>query len=284
MEYSLSFDGVVFRYPDTAEPALKELSFKVPKGSRTAVLGHNGSGKSTLFLHAVGVLRPQQGCITVSGRPLAYTRKELARLRRTAGLVFQDPEQQLILSTPQDDISFGLRGTGMDEREIRRRCSEVIELLKLEEFKDKPVHQLSLGQKKRTALAGVLAMEPELILLDEPTAYLDPMSEAQLLSGLENIHAAGTTIVMATHDMNLAYRWADWIIVLDRGSCLAEGTPGEIFAGHAALQAAGLGLPLLADLWYSLPGCLTAGYPAPRTAVDFKDILQQLLGSTGSSK
>ncbi|AIQ51687.1 energy-coupling factor ABC transporter ATP-binding protein [Paenibacillus sp. FSL R7-0331] len=279
MEYSLAFDGVVFRYPDTLEPALQGLSCAVPKGSRTAVLGHNGSGKSTLLLQAVGVLRPQQGSIMVSGRQLGYNRKELADLRRRAGLVFQDPEQQLILSTPQDDISFGLRGNGMEEPEILRRCGKVLELLNLGEIKDKPVHQLSLGQKKRTALAGVLAMEPELILLDEPTSYLDPQSEAQLLSGLESIHAAGATIVMATHDMNLAYRWADWIIVLDRGSCRAAGTPEEIFAGHTVLRDAGLGLPLLAELWYSLPGQLTMGQQAPRNAADFKTALARLLGS-----
>ncbi|AIQ46081.1 cobalt ABC transporter ATP-binding protein [Paenibacillus sp. FSL R7-0273] len=279
MEYNLAFDGVLFCYPDTAEPALRGLSCTVPKGSRTAVLGRNGSGKSTLLLHAVGVLRPQEGSITVAGGRLAYSRKELAALRRRAGLVFQDPEQQLILSTPQDDISFGLRGTGMGEAEIRQRCNEVLGLLNLEEIRDKPVHQLSLGQKKRTALAGVLAMEPELILLDEPTSYLDPQSEAQLLSGLERIHAAGATVVMATHDMNLAYSWADWVIVLDRGSCRAAGTPEEIFAGGDVLRDAGLGLPLLAELWYSLPGQLTARQPAPRNAGDFKAALARLLGS-----
>jgi cobalt/nickel transport system ATP-binding protein len=279
MEYCLAFDSVVFRYPDTAEPALRELSFSVPKGCRTAVLGHNGSGKSTLFLHAVGVLRPQQGSIRLPGGELIYTRKELANLRRRVGLVFQDPEQQLILSTPLEDISFGLRGTGMDEPAIRRRCLEVLELLNLTGIQDKPIHQLSLGQKKRTALAGVMAMEPELILLDEPTSYLDPLSETQLLTGLQTIHEAGTTIVMATHDMNLAYRWADWVIVLEKGSCRAAGTPQEIFAGRDELQAIGLDLPLLADLWYSLPGQLTAGQPAPRNAGDFKAAMVRLLGS-----
>lgn len=283
MEYSLVFDGVVFRYPDTAEPALRELSVSVPKGCRTAVLGHNGSGKSTLFLHAVGVLRPQQGSIRLAGEALSYSKKELAALRRRVGLVFQDPEQQLILSTPLEDISFGLRGTGMDEPAIRRRCLGVLELLNLAGIQDKPIHQLSLGQKKRTALAGVMAMEPELILLDEPTSYLDPLSEAQLLAGLHTIHEAGTTIVMATHDMNLAYCWADWVIVLEQGSCRAAGTPQEIFAGREALQAVGLELPLLADLWHSLPGRLTAGQPAPRNAAEFKAALQELLGSAQGS-
>ncbi|NOU81442.1 ATP-binding cassette domain-containing protein [Paenibacillus sp. LMG 31459] len=279
MEYSLAFDGVVFHYPDTKEAALRELTVSIPKGRKTAVLGHNGSGKSTLFLHAVGILRPQKGTVQQGGRTLSYAKKELAALRRSVGLVFQDPEQQLILSTPLEDVSFGLRGTGMDEAAIAERCRSVMELLNLTELSDKPVHQLSLGQKKRTALAGVMAMEPELILLDEPTSYLDPLSETQMLQGLDLIHEKGTTVVMATHDMNLAYRWADWIIVLDQGRCRAEGTPEEIFAGAEELQAIGLGLPLLADLWYSLPARHTAGQPPPRTAEDFKAVLTRLLNS-----
>ncbi|MEK8212318.1 energy-coupling factor ABC transporter ATP-binding protein [Paenibacillus sp. FSL L8-0463] len=274
-EYSLVFEGVAYSYPDTAEPALRELTVSIPKGRKTAVLGHNGSGKSTLFLHAVGVLRPQKGRVLQSGTPLAYSKKELSALRRRVGLVFQDPEQQLILSTPIEDISFGLRGTGMDEAAIQKRCLEVLEQLNLLALQDKPVHQLSLGQKKRTALAGVMAMEPELILLDEPTSYLDPLSERQLLAGLESISAKGTTVVMATHDMNLAYRWADWIIVLDKGICRAAGSPEDILADGEDLRALGLDLPLLADLWHSLPGRLTAGQAAPRNAEEFKAILKR---------
>ncbi|QUL56587.1 ABC transporter ATP-binding protein [Paenibacillus tritici] len=277
MEYSLAFDGVMFHYPDTKELALHELTLSIPKGSKTAVLGHNGSGKSTLFLHAVGILRPQSGKVLQGGKELSYAKKELAALRRRVGLVFQDPEQQLILSTPLEDVSFGLRGSGMDEPAIAARCREVMELLNLAELGHKPIHQLSLGQKKRTALAGIMAMEPELILLDEPTSYLDPLSELQMLKGLEAIHAKGTTVVMATHDMDLAYRWADWIIVLDHGMCRAEGTPEEIFAGREKLEAIGLRLPLLADLWYSLPASLTGGQSAPRTAGEFKARLHPLL-------
>lgn len=146
MEYSLAFDGVVFHYPDTKEAALRELTLSIPKGRKTVVLGHNGSGKSTLFLHAVGILRPQKGTVQQGGKTLSYA-KRAAALRRSVGLVFQDPEQQLILSTPLEDVSFGLRGTGMDEAAIAERCRSVMELLNLTELSDKPVHQLSLGQK-----------------------------------------------------------------------------------------------------------------------------------------
>lgn len=278
MDYSLAFEDVVFHYPDTVEPALRGLTAAIPRGCKTALLGHNGSGKSTLFLHAVGLLRPQTGTVRQAGLPVSYAKKELAALRRRVGLVFQDPEQQLILSTPLEDISFGLRGTGMPEAEIAARCAAVLELLNLTALKDKPIHQLSLGQKKRTALAGVIAMEPELILLDEPTSYLDPLSEAQLLDGLDSIHRKGTTVVMATHDMNLAYRWADWIIVLDQGVCRAAGAPEAIFAGGELLQAMGLALPLLAELWHSLPPRVTAGHAAPRNAEEFKAVLSSLLG------
>ncbi|WP_238653190.1 energy-coupling factor ABC transporter ATP-binding protein [Paenibacillus piscarius] len=276
-EYSLVLDGVVFRYPDTKEPALKGLTLSIPKGRKTAVLGHNGSGKSTLFLHAVGILRPQSGTVIQGGKALSYSKKELAALRRRVGLVFQDPEQQLILSTPLEDVSFGLRGSGMDEPAIAARCRQVMELLNLADLSDKPIHQLSLGQKKRTALAGIMAMEPELILLDEPTSYLDPLSEQQMLEGLEAIHQRGATVVMATHDMDLAYRWADWIIVLDQGRCRVEGRPEEIFAAQEELLAAGLRLPLLADLWYSLPAEMTGGSSAPRTAEEFKARMKGML-------
>ncbi|MEF2967358.1 ABC transporter ATP-binding protein [Paenibacillus sp. M1] len=277
MADSLTFEGVVFRYPDTAEPALRELTVSIPGGCKTAVIGHNGSGKSTFFLHAVGILRPQQGRVLQAGIPVSYAKKDLAALRRNVGLVLQDPEQQLILNTPGEDISFGLRGMGMNEAAIKTRCLEMLDLLKLEELKDKPIHQLSLGQKKRTALAGVLAMKPELLLLDEPTSYLDPLSEAQLLAGLESVHKQGTTIVMATHDMNLAYSWADWVIVLDHGACLAAGTPEAVFSGRGGLRALGLELPLIADLWYSLPARYTEGRSVPRSAEAFKTMLNQLL-------
>jgi cobalt/nickel transport system ATP-binding protein len=275
---SLNFEDVVFRYPDSDQPALRHFTAQIPKGFKTAVLGHNGSGKSTLFLHAVGILRPQSGAVRKNGTALSYGKKELANLRRSVGLVFQDPEQQLILNTPLEDVSFGLRGSGMTEPDIKQRCREVLERLNLAELGDKPIHQLSLGQKKRTALAGVMAMEPELILLDEPTAYLDPVSEALLLEGLEDIHARkATTLVMATHDMNLAYRWADWLIVLDQGICRASGTPEQIFADRDMMNSIGLALPLLADIWQSLPQDLTSGRKAPRTAGEFKTELLTLL-------
>ncbi len=276
-EYCLEFDDVDYSYPDTELPALQSLNIAIPKGYRTAVLGHNGSGKSTMFLQAVGLLRPQSGVVIRAGAELSYSKKDLAALRRSVGLVFQDPEQQLILNTPLEDVSFGLRNAGMDEETIQRRCHEVLEQLDLTSLSDKPIHQLSLGQKKRTALAGVMAMEPELLLLDEPTSYLDPLSETLLLEGLEAIHQQGTTIVMATHDMNLAYRWADWVIVLEAGRCFAAGTPADIFAEREALQAIGLELPLLADLWQSLPQRLTAGRTAPRDAGAFKAMLNLLL-------
>ncbi|ASA20038.1 energy-coupling factor ABC transporter ATP-binding protein [Paenibacillus donghaensis] len=271
------FEQLGFTYPDTSAPALHCLSVTIPKGCRTAVIGHNGSGKSTLFLHALGILRPQSGRVSWKGKPLEYGKKELVSLRRNVGLVFQDPEQQLIMSTPLDDVSFGLRSLGLEQAVIQQRSQEALERLGLGGFGDKPIHQLSLGQKKRTALAGVMAMEPELILLDEPTAYLDPLSEALLLEGLEAIHGKGTTVVMATHDMDLAYRWADWLIVLSGGQCYASGTPEQVFSDPEVMQSIGLGLPILADLWHSLPQKAIAGMAAPRNVGEMKELLQQFV-------
>ncbi|WP_150275207.1 energy-coupling factor ABC transporter ATP-binding protein [Paenibacillus tepidiphilus] len=282
MDACMAFEDVVYHYPDAAGPALNHLTVSVPKGLKTAVLGHNGSGKSTFFLHAVGVLRPQHGRVLLEGAALGYSRKELAALRRSVGLVLQDPEQQLILGTPLEDASFGLRAAGMNEGDIRSRCMEVLEQLGLADLRDQPIHQLSLGQKKRVSLAGVLAMRPELILLDEPTSYLDPLSEVQLLTGLDIARSQGATLVMATHDMNLAYRWADWIIVLDHGACRIAGRPDEIFAAGGTRLPAGLAMPLLADIWYSLPRQYISGRPAPRDSEQMIQRLAELLAENST--
>ncbi|MDP4096160.1 energy-coupling factor ABC transporter ATP-binding protein [Paenibacillus sp. P96] len=273
MELVLEWQDVSYTYPDAKAAALAGMSLRIPKGMKTAVLGHNGSGKSTLFLHAVGILKPQGGRVFCGGKALDYGRKGLQELRRAVGLVLQDPEQQLILNTPREDVAFGLRNAGMDEGTIRHRTESALARLGLLELADRPIHHLSLGQKKRTALAGVFAMEPEVILLDEPASYLDPVSERLLLQSIGEIHRAGVTVVMATHDMDTAYSWADWIVVLDRGACRMQGPPDTIFAHKELIEELGLEMPLLADLWDSLPVGLREGRPVPRNTEQFKAYL-----------
>ncbi|MBD0381644.1 energy-coupling factor ABC transporter ATP-binding protein [Paenibacillus sedimenti] len=266
---------VFFRYPGTSIEALRSLTLHIPEKKKTAICGHNGSGKSTLFLHAIGIHAPTSGNVLWKNTPLSYKRKELTQLRQQIGLVFQDPEQQLILNTPYEDVSYGLRNAGIPEPEIKLRTVKMLQSMRLEHLAHTPIHHLSLGQKKRVALAGVLVLEPELLLLDEPTAYLDRISEQQLLEELERIHSRGMTLAMATHDMNLAYAWADWMLIMNEGQCVMEGTPDEIFSRTDAITALGLDTPMLLDIWNALPESVRGDLRPPKNIEAFK----QLFGS-----
>ncbi|CAG7634082.1 energy-coupling factor ABC transporter ATP-binding protein [Paenibacillus allorhizosphaerae] len=266
--------GVSFGYPGTDKKALRELNLCLPKGKKTAICGHNGSGKSTFFLHAIGIHRPSSGQMLWRGSALSYRPNDLKTLRQQIGLVFQDPEQQLILNTPYEDVTFGLRNAGMSEPNIRLRAGNTLDAMGLASVADTPIHHLSLGLKKRVALAGVLALEPELLLLDEPTAYLDRASERQLVDELNRIHASGVTVAMATHDMNLAYAWADWILVMEQGQCVMQGTPQQVFEDRDAIVSLGLELPMLLELWYALPEFLREGTP-PRSVEHFKQLVKK---------
>ncbi|MEI7027404.1 energy-coupling factor ABC transporter ATP-binding protein [Paenibacillus sp. y28] len=269
-------ESVVFSYPGAANAALNGLTLRIPAGCRTAICGHNGSGKSTFFLHALGLHRPSSGRLLWKGTELSYQAKQLKKLRQQVGLVFQDPEQQLILNTPGEDVSYGLRNAGVAEADIRHRVKQVLNAMGLDRLTDTPLHHLSLGQKKRVALAGVLALEPELLLLDEPTAYLDRGSERQLMEELDRVHKSGITVVMATHDMNLAYAWADWILVMDQGRCVMAGTPEQVFRNEAAITALGLELPMLLELWQALPEQVREHSAPPRTVEEMKRYLNRL--------
>lgn len=267
---------VRYSYPGTQAEALQGLTMSLPEGKKTAICGHNGSGKSTLFLHAVGIHRPASGRMHWKGAPMSYRADDLKKLRQQVGLVFQDPEQQLILSTPYEDISYGLRNAGVPEHEMIRRIQYILGTMGLEHLANTPIHHLSLGQKKRVALAGVMVLEPELLLLDEPTAYLDRSSEQRLVEELDRIHAQGTTVVMATHDMNLAYAWADWVLVMDKGKCLLEGTPFEVFEQEDLILSLGLEPPLLLQVWSSLPEHVRAESIPPRSMAELKELMKQL--------
>jgi cobalt/nickel transport system ATP-binding protein len=251
-QWLLEFEDIYYIYPGTNQPANSEaapsaidcLTLRIRRGKRCAVIGQNGCGKTTLFLLANGLYKPQQGSICYAGKLLTYDRNSLIYLRQQVGLVFQNPEQQLIASTVEEDISYGLCNLGLSEAVIAQRVQQVLKQFELTSLATKPVHQLSLGQKKRVSLAGVMVLQPNLLLLDEPTAYLDPLHTRQLAQTLELIHGEGTTILMATHDLEWVYRWADWVFVLDRGKLILEGTPPEIFSQRDVMETLQLGVPL----------------------------------------
>lgn len=230
--------GVDYRY-DGGGQALQGLDLTVSRGSRLAVLGTNGSGKTTLLLHLNGTMKPERGGIFLNGQAADYSRRGLLHWRQRVGLVFQSPDDQLFAASVYEDVSFGPLNLGLPETEVRRRVEEALTELDITHLRDRATHMLSFGQKKRVAIAGVLAMKPEVLILDEPTAGLDPHGMEQLLASLDLLHRAGATLVLTTHDVNLAYGWADEVAILRTGRVVIQGRTKEVFQDVRAQEALG---------------------------------------------
>ena len=250
-QFLLEFEQLYYTYPGAQESALNGLNLRIPSHKKCALIGQNGCGKTTLFLLANGLYKPQKGSVYWHGKTLKYDRQSLMKLRQQVGLVFQDPEQQLVASTVEEDISYGLCNLGLPTGEIQQRVEQALAEFELTQLAQRPVHHLSLGQKKRVSIADVMVLKPELLLLDEPTAYLDKLHTHKLMATLKKIHADGTTIVMATHDLDLVYRWADWIFVMDRGQLVIEGKPQDVFNQREILEDLELGVPLIYEMLFA---------------------------------
>jgi len=223
--------------------ALAGADIRIPRGARVALLGANGAGKTTLLLHLNGMLRPTAGEVLVEGEPANYSRKALLQWRQKVGLVFQHPDDQLFAASVQQDVSFGPMNLGLEEDEVRARVDEALAAMGITELAESPTHMLSFGQKKRAAIAGVLAMKPEVLILDEPTAGLDPHGVEQFLETLESLHETGTTVVISTHDVDLAYSWADAAAILAEGQVIEQGLPAEIMRDEGEMESAHLRVP-----------------------------------------
>jgi cobalt/nickel transport system ATP-binding protein len=249
----LEFDQVGFRYPD-AGVGLGDCSLVIKRGTRNALIGANGAGKTTLFQHANGLLRPQSGEIRYAGKAIEYSRAGLRALRSEVGLVFQNPDQQLFSASVQEDVSFGPLNLGLDMDIVRQRVTAALQSVGMAAFADRPVHNLSFGQKKRVCIAGVLAMEPQLLILDEPMAGLDQAMRQELLEVFEHLHEQGITLLLATHDMDFAYRWSDQIHLMAGGRCTATLEAEALTEHIGALTAAGLPVPCVIDLHRHLAG------------------------------
>lgn len=243
----LALEQVGFRYPD-GSVGLDGCSLAIRAGSRNALLGHNGAGKTTLFQHANGLLQPQTGRVCYAGAPVDYSRAGLRRLRSEVGLVFQNPDRQLFSASVREDVSFGPLNLGLDVDTVRQRVDAALEAVGLSHCADKAVHNLSFGQKKRVCIAGVLAMAPRLLILDEPMAGLDNAMREELLVVLDGLHARGMTLLLATHDIDFAYRWADRIHLMAEGRCTAAFDTIDLPAQGAAMSAARLPLPKVIEL------------------------------------
>ncbi|MBD2202253.1 ABC transporter ATP-binding protein [Calothrix sp. FACHB-1219] len=247
-EYLLEFEQVYYTYSGAQQSALNGVSLKIPLGKRCALIGQNGCGKTTLFLLANGLYKPNSGIVRWRGEPLNYNRNYLQKLRQKVGLIFQDPEQQLVASTVEEDISYGLCNLGLPVSEIQQRVEQALIEFELTNLAERPVHHLSLGQKKRVSIADVMVLKPELLVLDEPTAYLDVKHTRNLIATLKKIQRDGTTLIMATHDLDLVYRWADWVFVMDKGQLMLEGKPQDVFSQRTVLEELELGVPLIYEM------------------------------------
>ena len=238
---------LTYKY-DKERKALDSVSMDFNKGDIIGIIGSNGSGKSTLFNNLMGILKSAEGEILYKENPLKYDKKSLYNLRKEVGIVFQDPEKQIFYSMVYDDLAFALRNIGMDEKTIKERINKALDAVNGKEFINGPVHSLSFGQKKRVAIASVIAMENELVLLDEPTAGLDPESTRAIVDIIKKMHAQGKKIVITSHDMNLIYDICDFVYVLNQGKIIDEGKVEDVFTHEDIIKEAGLEFPWLVKL------------------------------------
>ena len=251
MEPVIVFDNVHYTYPGDEKESLRGLSLSVEKGSFVAVLGHNGSGKSTLAKHMNAILIPDAGRVLVHGVDTADEARVLD-VRRRVGMVFQNPDNQLVANVVEDDVAFAPENLGVEPTEIRRRVDDALRLVGMYDFRMHAPHLLSGGQKQRVAIAGVIAMEPDIIVLDEPTAMLDPQGRREVVDTVSSLcREKGMTVVYITHHMDECIN-ADRLIVMSNGKIMADGKPAEIFANEELLRREGLEQPETARLLQDL--------------------------------
>ena len=264
-ESIMKAENVFYTYEDGTK-ALKNISFEIKKGEKIAFIGGNGSGKSTMFLCLNGILKPASGKIYYNEEPLDYSRKGLLKLRSKVGIVFQDPDNQLFSASVYEEISFGILNLGVPEEEARNKVENIIEELDITSFRKKPTHFLSGGQKKRVSIADILVMDPEVIILDEPTSALDPKYTEVVNNMINNLAEKGITVILSTHDVNQALKWADRVFVFKDGEIIKEGSPEKVFLDNETLFKANLLQPDVIKLYKNLcnKGILNSNLKAPR--------------------
>ena len=256
-EKIIEFENVSFVYDTDEEeqaepkPALTDINLEIEKGEFVAVLGHNGSGKSTFAKLCNAIFEPTSGKVTVKGI-VADSEEKADEIRRIVGMVFQNPDNQIVATIVEDDVAFGPENLGVEPKEIRRRVDEALKSVNMYEFRHREPHKLSGGQKQRVAIAGVIAMQTECIVLDEPTAMLDPMGRAEVMQTVKRLNKEmGITVVLVTHFMDEAVQ-ADRVIVMDSGRIVMNGKPREIFSRVDALRSHGLDVPQSTELCHRL--------------------------------
>lgn len=273
----IKVENLVYTYEGADEPTLRGLDLEIEEGSFVAVLGHNGSGKSTLAKHLNGILLPTSGRVLVDGMDTANEETLLA-VRNTVGMVFQNPDNQIVANVVEDDVAFGPENMGIEPKEIRRRVDDALTSVQMYEYRNHAPHLLSGGQKQRVAIAGILAMKPRCIVLDEPTAMLDPVGRGEVLDTVTRLNRQeGITVILVTHHMEECIG-ADRLLVMSRGTVILDGSPREIFPQVETMEEARLGVPDTTRLLYALN---REGFSLPLEAISTEECAQALFAAFG---
>lgn len=282
MKIILEARDVTYHYPGS-QAAIKGISFHIKPGEKIALVGPNGAGKSTLLQMFNGMLRPTSGMILFDNIPIRYDASSLRQIRKRVGFVLQNSDRQIIAPTVYQDVAFGPANLGYDEKTIRQSVSLALRQVGLEGFERRPPHHLSGGEKKRVAIAGVLAMDPDVLVFDEPTSGLDPSGSEDLMELLDELNHDGKTIIISTHDVELAYPWADRAILLLDGRILEEDVPDVAFGNTDNVRMAHLSVPAFLDLSQELS---RRGYKMPdrkpRSVLDMIDSIENLIQGSGT--
>ncbi|HOT21932.1 MAG TPA: energy-coupling factor transporter ATPase [Sedimentibacter sp.] len=271
IEYIIKIDNVKFKYDKNSSYAVNGVSLNIKSGEFTAIIGRNGSGKSTLAKLINSILLPTEGKIFVKGMDTSDDSK-LWDIRQTAGMVFQNPDNQLVATIIEEDIAFGPENLGVQPEEIRRRVDNALNTVGMYEYRKRPPHLLSGGQKQRIAIAGILALNSECIILDEPTAMLDPSGRKEVMETLKKLNAEGKTILLITHYMDEAVQ-ADRVIVMDKGNIKLDGKPKEVFRNIDEIKKYGLDVPQVTELAQEL---IKEGLKLPPDIIDIKELVDIL--------
>lgn len=251
MKRIIQLENIEYSYPNGLK-ALKGASLNIKEGEKIAIVGSNGAGKSTLLLMLNGMLKPDSGKVFFKGEPVSYDRDALRDLRKGVGFVFQNPDHQIIAPTVYQDVAFGPVNLDYEEDEIRRSVTEALMYVGLSGFERRPPHNLSGGEKKKVAIAGVLAMDPDVLVIDEPTSALDPASSENIMELLDELNHEGKTVIISTHDVELAYPWADRVVLMNEGKIITCSEPERAFSDEGLLREAKLSRPVLLEIYDSL--------------------------------
>lgn len=253
-DWVIQAENLSYSYEENDRKALDGLSVRIGRGRKVAFMGGNGSGKSTFFLCLNGILRPDEGRVLIDGEPVSYTRKGLLDVRKKVGIVFQEPDNQLFSASVFQEISFGILNLGVDEETARREVERVIRELEITPFQNRPAHALSGGQKKQVAIADILVMHPEIMILDEPASALDAAHTKKVHELIRGLTEQGITVLMSLHDIDYAWAWADEIVLMHEGKVMKQGTPREVCEDEEALKKAGLARPGVLRIYEKLKG------------------------------